>query len=301
MRFLAILLIAFLSASATLAAVTFQVSGSHDPDSAEMRLVLDVAALRLQKLIEAEFPDTVSVIIVKTKSEFDSVARGILPEWGAAAAIPSRDLIIIREPHMDRYPGNTANLLQHELAHIALHRRVRGQRIPRFLDEGFASWFAGEWRFANVTAIAGAQLTGSLLPLADIDQVSAFHHGKANLAYSQSYLVVQLLLDRFGEVGWLELLDSLAAGRNLRSSFRDVYGVSFWQFESEYRQFIQDNYSVMSILSGSMGLWVILALLVIAGFIVVRQRRKEAIDRWKEEEKLESTDFDWDGSDSPWD
>ena len=47
-----------------------------------------------------------------------------------------------------------------------------------------------------------------------------------------------------------------------------------------------------------MGLWVILAIMVIVGYLLVRGRKKAAsIDRWREEERLESTDFDYTGSD----
>lgn len=276
----------------------FNVSGKQ---AQEMRLALDVATLRLENLLEMTLPDTISVVIVQTQEQFDSVAGGLLPEWGAAAAIPVRDLMILREPMIDRYPGNTANLLQHELAHIALHYRVAGRRLPRFIDEGFASWFAGEWHFDNVVRVAGAQLTNSLLPLRDIDRVNAFHQGEAGLAYSQSYLVVAFFFEQYGEIGFLELLDALKQGRSLNEAFRQVFDISFWQFEADYRKFLADNYTIFAILSNTMGLWIILALVVIAGYILMRKRRKDAIDRWKEEEKLESTDFDYDGSSSPWD
>jgi hypothetical protein len=279
----------------------FQFINASPQQTEEMRQTLEEASLRLARLLEVNLPETVKVVLVQTQDQFDSVSSGRLPEWGAAAAIPARDLIILRIPTLDQYPGSQANLLQHELAHIALHRRVNGRYLPRFLDEGFASWFAGEWHLNNVITIAGAQLTGSLLPLRRIDEVNAFHYGEANLAYSQSYLVVLYLFERFGEVGWLELLDAFAEGQSLNQSFRTALRLSFWEFESGYRGFLSDNYTIFAILSNTMGLWIVLAIVVVAGFILMKKRKKDAIDRWKEEEKLQSTDFDYDGSDSPWD
>jgi hypothetical protein len=297
--FIALFLLVLTATSAWASAFKFVNVQPRQAD--EMRLALDVATLRLQKLLEIKLPDTITVVVVQTLEQFDSVAQGHLPEWGAAAAIPSRRLIILREPMMDRYPGNTVNLLQHELAHIALHLRMGGRPFPRFLDEGFASWFAGEWHFNNIVTIAAAQITKSLLPLREIDNVNAFQRGQADLAYSQSYLVVLFIFNRFGELGWLDLVDSLAAGRSLNEATRSAFNMSFWQFEADYRRFLSDNYTVFAILSNTMGLWIILALVVIAGYIMIKRRKKDAIDRWKEEEKLESTDFDYDGSDSPWD
>lgn len=266
-----------------------------------MRLVLEVAALRLSKMLDLTFVDTIDIAIVQGQEEFDSLAGGRIPEWGAGAAIPSRNLIILREPMMDRYPGNTADLLQHELAHIALSRRVRGAHLPRFIDEGFASWFAGEWTFAQVTTVAAAQITKSLLPLRDIDDVNRFRQGQANLAYAQSYLVVNYIFTKYGELAFLELLDALTSGQNMSEAFHATFDISFWRFEADYRKFLSDNYTLFAILADMSGLWIILALIVVFGWILIRKRKKDAIDRWKEEEKYQSTDFDYSGSDDePW-
>ncbi len=282
-------------------AASFRFMGDENSQNREMRLVLEVAALRLNKILGISFTDTIDVRIVQTQEEFDGLAGGKIPEWGAGAAIPGRNLIILREPMMNRYPGNTADLLQHELAHIALSRRAKGAHLPRFIDEGFASWFAGEWTFSQVTTIAAAQITKSLLPLRDIDDVNRFHQGEANLAYAQSYVVVNYIFKRFGELAFTDLVDSLAAGRNMSEAFHQTLDISFWRFEADYRKFLSDNYTLFAILADMSGLWVILAIIVVLGWLLIRKRKKHAYDRWKDEEKLQSTDFDYSGSDDePW-
>ncbi|MCK4856766.1 MAG: hypothetical protein KAT58_02245 [candidate division Zixibacteria bacterium] len=300
MKVILLTLVLLLSLPAGMKATLFRFVFVDEATITEMQPALEAAALRLEKLLETRLPDTVTVVIVETKAEFDSVAGGLLPEWGAAVAISPRNLMVLRAPLMNNYPGNTTNLLQHELAHIALYHRTGGVRIPRFLDEGFACWFAGQWYFANVTTVAKAQLTKSLFPLRRIDRVNAFHQAEARLAYSQSYLVVFYIYDHFGELAWLELLDALTAGQNLDEACRSAFNIPFWQFEADYRRFLSDNYTIFAILSDSMGLWIVLAIVVIAGYIIIKRRKKNAIERWKEEEKLESTDFDYDES-SPWD
>ncbi len=296
---LAILALVLLSSSAR--ATYFDVVNSDQRQSEQMRLILNVASVRLVKLLDVQLPDTLTVAVVETQQQFDSLAGGRMPDWGAGAAVPGRDLILLRRPMMNRYPGSMADLLEHELAHIALHLRVHGAHIPRFIDEGFASWFAGEWTFSNVTTVASAQLTKSILPLSKIDDVNSFREAQANLAYSQSYLVVFYIYQRFGELAFLDLLDAFAAGRETSDAFRTGLGISFAAFEADYRQFLADKYTIFSILSESMGLWIILAVVVILGYILLRKRKKDALDRWKEEEKYESRDFDYTGSnDEPW-
>lgn len=300
-RFLPLLTTLFLLAAQPLTATSFKFLYTPENQQEEMRLALDVASLKLEEFFSIKLPDTISVAAVNTQEQFDSLAGGTLPEWGAAAAIPHRNLIILREPMMDRYPGNMANLLQHELAHIAIHYRTKGMPFPRFLNEGFSVWFAGEWSFSNITSVAAAQITGSVLPLRDIDNVNSYHQAEANLAYSQSYLVVYYIFEQYGELAFLDLLDEFANGSNMSEAFHASFGISFWRFEAGYRRFLQENYTLFSILSDASGLWIILALVVIIGYVLVRRRRKKAIDRWREQEKYESTDFDWSGSDDePW-
>ncbi len=301
MKLIVVTITVLVAAVVSLQAATFQFTPANETQDREMRLVLEVAALRLGRLLSIPFSDTIDIVIVQTQEQFDSLAGGKIPEWGAGAAIPSRNLIILRQPMMNRYPGNTADLLQHELAHIALSRRVQTARLPRFIDEGFASWFAGEWAFAQVSTIASAQITKSILPLRDIDDVNRFHQGEASLAYAQSYLVVNFIFTRYGELAFLDLLDAFASGQNMSEAFHSTLGVSFWRFEADYRKFLSDNYTLFAILSDMTGLWVFLALIVIFGWIIIRKRKKDAIDRWKEEEKFQSTDFDYSGSDDePW-
>lgn len=272
------------------------------PKAKDMRLIIDLASLRAQKILGIKLPDTLNLAIVQTQAQFDSLAGGTIPDWGAGAAIPTRNLIILRETMMDRYPGTMADLIEHELAHIAMYQRVHGARLPRFIDEGFASWFAGEWTFSQVTTVAAAQITKSLLPLRDIDEVNQFHQAEANLAYAQSYLVVLYILQRFGELGLVDLLDAFAEGKNISEAFHSGLGISFWRFEADYRKFLSDNYTLLAILSDMSGLWIFLAVVVIIGWLLLRRRRKTAFDRWKEEEKYQSTDFDYSGSDDdePW-
>ena len=36
-------------------------------------------------------------------------------------------------------------ILRHELAHIALHRYIESARLPRWFNEGYAMWSAGQF------------------------------------------------------------------------------------------------------------------------------------------------------------
>ena len=119
-RVLLSILIAVIGLSAIANASHFRFVNGNPRQNDQMRLILDVASLRLTKLLEVKLPDTLTIAIVETQQQFDSLTGGRMPDWGAGAAVPARDLILLRRPMMNQYPGSLSDLLEHELAHIAL-------------------------------------------------------------------------------------------------------------------------------------------------------------------------------------
>ena len=58
--------------------------------------------------------------------------------------------------------GDPLVVLRHELAHLALHDALPDAEIPRWLDEGYASFAA--WVFARERAFASARASASSSP-----------------------------------------------------------------------------------------------------------------------------------------
>src|SRR5690349_16767014 len=79
------------------------------------------------------------LILVPDRARYDRITGGRGPAWGAGIALPGARTILIRADQ-----GDLTTTLRHELAHIVLHDAVR-VRLPRWFDEGYASFAAGEW------------------------------------------------------------------------------------------------------------------------------------------------------------
>ena len=79
-----------------------------------------------------------TLVVVADADGFARWARGRVPRWGAGLTVASRRLIVIRAD-----AGDPVGTLTHELAHLALHSRIRS-RVPLWFSEGYAVVASGE-------------------------------------------------------------------------------------------------------------------------------------------------------------
>ena len=267
-----------------------------------MRLILDVASLRLTKLLDVKLPDTLTVAIVETQEQFDSLAGGQNTRLGrrrCGTGTRSDPVASADDEPVSRFAGRPAR------TRTGAHRAALSASVAntyRALSmKALPPGSPGNGLSPISPPLRRRRLTKSLLPLQKIDDVNSFHQAQANLAYSQSYLVVFYIYQRFGELGFLDLLDAFASGKEVSDAFRIRPGNLFLGFRDRLPTVSCKQIHRFTILSDTMGFWIILAVVVVIGYLMVRKRKKDALDRWKEEEKYESTDFDYTGSDDePW-
>ena len=80
-------------------------------------------------------------------------------------------LLTLKAPGTWEAP-DLAELLRHELAHLALSDAVAGHHVPRWFDEGLAIHESGELPWARRMALADASFGRRLLPLGDLDPIA---------------------------------------------------------------------------------------------------------------------------------
>lgn len=266
----------------------------------------ETEAALVQSIADAEtmLSDTVqrkiSVFIPDTRDEFTKLTRGAMPDWGIGCAIPSKDMIVIISSRASGGNQPFAEIVRHEWGHIALRHKVGNGYLPRFLDEGFAMNFANQWNVGYAITLAKAQLMGSLFSLRKIDRVNFFNPSQAQIAYAQSYQAVSYYISEYGRESFDILLAALRDDATLDHAFRVAIGADFNAFEEEYILYIKKHYSWLLVFSDMTFIWIGLALLIILGFLLKKKHGKDTIKRWEEEEKYESTDFDYEEGDR-WD
>lgn len=237
---------------------------------------LTAAAPALPALPPGALAEPIHIWLPPDEARFDSLAGGDAPEWGAGIAIPSRSIVILPAYATDRVtPAQLPRVLRHELAHIGLHRSMHPLRIPRWFDEGFSRWAAGEldpeatWRLRLAFALGGAPPLDSLTldwPRASVD---------AEMAYLLSASAIQYLVSEGGVRGLRLLLERWRELESLDAAMRGTYGVTLGQFEEDWRGHVKRRYGWAAALGHATIFWALAAILLIVLYLRRRRRDRE--------------------------
>jgi len=265
--------------------------------------VVDSAVSSARAELEIIIQDTLaykpSIYIENSLEDFRNRIGGLIPDWGAAVAIPFREEIVIKSPANFRLGKSLYELTRHEYAHLALADRFGPVRPPRWLDEGLAMYTAFEWSWTNSFALSRAVAFGGLLDLNKIERLNGLDQNTAETAYAQSYVAIKYLLDTYGVESLNILIDSLARNVPIDRAMMAATGSNLAGYEKEYLNYLKSRYNLLTLFIDMSYLWLILAIVVVIGFVLRYRKRKKAYDRWDEEEKLHSTDFDYGDPDNP--
>ena len=71
------------------------------------------------------------------------------------------------------------------------------------------------------------------------------------------------------------------------------------EFDREYQEHLNTRYNLAGLFMDTIWLWMILAFVVVIGGILKIRQRRTYYKKWEEEEKLQSTDFDYGDSRKP--
>lgn len=237
----------------------------------------EVAATSLAEFADAEatwpalsrpFDRPLRIILAPNQRVLDSLTEGRLPEWGRGVAFPGTNTIIV-------VAGREARpTLRHELAHLALRNAV--PRPPRWLDEGYASWAAGEWGRLEALRVNWALARGEMPTLRQLSNDLRGTSGtRAEAAYALATTVLLHLARLGGERGLQPLLDALIAEGDIDRALRRTYQLTLGQFEESWQRDLKKRYGVLLLLTSVSIFWSIVAGLVFAVWIRRRRRDRE--------------------------
>ncbi len=219
-------------------------------------------------------PGPLSLIIARDGAAVDSITGGRAPSWGAGFADPGSRTILLRADAPDVH-----RTLRHELAHLALHDRVR-VRVPLWFDEGYAGWAAGQWSRLGGLDLNLAVARGAVPELRELDGELRRTPGSIGPAYALAMSAVLELARRHPEGRLDPLLNRLAAGEEFDEAVRATTGLTLTRFEDAWRRSVRSRYSIATWLVAG-GAWAVVAAAVLATGIWRRRRdrhRRAALD-----------------------
>lgn len=240
-----------------------------------------------------------SVYLVSDLETFHQILSGKIPDWGAAAAIARKQMIVLKSPAHFNLGKSLKELLAHEYAHLAVAHKCGIREAPRWIHEGVAMYISMEWGWSNNLAMGQASVFGQFIPLADIELMNRFNQGKANVAYAESYLAVSKLLDWYGKDAVAILLKAIAEGKDYSEALYIATGSHEKEFEKDFKDYLQNRYNIASLFMDTIFFWLFLAFVLIVGAFLKFRKRRHYYKKWEEEEQLQSTDFDYGDPDNP--
>lgn len=231
-------------------------------ETARQALSMTEASMpRLEEIIPGTDLPKVPLKVYRGTDEIDRTFPGKWQEWTGGAsrqlgesAEQGGEIIIDAEVFQNTdssHPGYNQQMIAHELTHITLFP-LTGNRTPPFLVEGLADHVAG---IQDVVLLKERlQAGGSFSPtLRDIYQPGGFSAllttEAATLAYEEADTAVALLEEKYGNEKVLALLREFRRRENdqldqtilVDEVFRSVLGISWDDFEEEWRRYVLEN------------------------------------------------------------
>jgi len=239
------------------------------------------------------------IYIENNLQNFRNRIGSAVPDWGAAVAMPYKQMIVTKSPANFRLGKSLYELIKHEYTHLALEDRLNHTEPPRWLNEGLAMYIAFEWGWASNVALSQAVVFGTVIPLGEIEKMNRFPEGQARTAYAQSYMAVKYLLEQYGFDSFNILLDNIKNRQSIDTALMAATGSDYDGFEKEYINYLQTKFNLLTIFIDMSYLWLFLAIVVIIGFFLRFGKKKKKYKEWDEYDKYHSTDFDYGDPDNP--
>ena len=265
---------------------------------AQMSLALQLAELADQSHswpgLGPRDPGPIRLIVVPDEATMQRLSEGRAPSWGAGIAMPWSHTIMLRAD-----AGQAQEILRHELAHLALRRVIR-EPVPRWFDEGYAAYAAGEWGRMDAIGINLAVLRGRIPDLDQLNGTLRSTEADASLGYALAMTAVMAVARHHPEHSLAPIITLLAQGEPFDSALRRSTGLTAGQFSVAWQKDVRRRYGVLGWFTLG-GLWLLMSFAVLIAAYVRRRLdrpRRAALDiGWPAppvEDEAE-TDLDQDG------
>ncbi len=226
---------------------------------------------------------SVRIDIAPNDAAFRALIGPSAPEWGAAVAFPGSQRIVMQGRFIGAEVGDPLEILRHELAHLALHESL-GDLPPRWFDEGYAAYAAGEWDREETLATNFALVLRGVPSLQALDE--SFYSGaqQAAGAYALAYRAVAELSSLDRERGLGLFFDSWRQTRSMDAAMRAAYTITFDGFEKRWQARTRRRFGGLALVAdlAIVGVGILSVLLPLQQ--AQRRRRRQRLDQLREAE-----------------
>jgi tetratricopeptide (TPR) repeat protein len=199
----------------------------------------------LEKRYQFEAKGPILVEMFPKHDDFAVRTLGLPGMIGALGACFGR--VVTLDSPKARPPGefNWGETLWHEMAHV-ITLQMSNNRLPRWLSEGTSVFeerrARPEWGREMDVTFAQALDEKKLLKLADLNE--GFSDPRMiSLAYYQSSLVVEHLIDTYGEPAFHQFVRSYGRGIETEDAVKEIFGASLDQIQTAFDARLEKQYA----------------------------------------------------------
>jgi hypothetical protein len=227
------------------------------------------------------------VLITENRDRFIAELGPGFPDWGVGAAQPYSNRIILQAPGSRPLDEPYVQIVGHEYGHIYLHRLAGGPAdIPRWFDEGFAMFAGFDWSLESFVRLGRAVVADNLLSLKELEDVNRFQAEKAALAYTESFAAFEFLQENYGRDAVVNLTKAFGRGLTPDQAFWQVLGIGYPEFAAAFQDSVRRRYNLVSLFADTGLIWALLAVFIIAAWLIKKKRAKQIERRWRIEDRI---------------
>lgn len=208
------------------------------------------------------------------------------PEWGAAFAFPDQNRIVMQGRNAGSDAGDPRVVLRHELAHLALHEAM-GPLPPRWFDEGYASFAAGEWTREQAFETSLGMVWRTLPTLEQLERGFVGGGMEASWSYAMAHRVVSELDALGGPTGLTNILTYWNQSGSFEKGVRAAYGLTGDAFEKHWRERTRVRYGALSFVTNVSVAVGLFSLVLVPLFIVRRRRDRRKLEAMRVADALQ--------------
>jgi hypothetical protein len=181
-------------------------------------------------------------------------------------------------------PSDLDERFRHELAHLALDEAMHGRPLPRWFQEGFATYSADEDTHARLEMLITASLRQRTIRIADLEPNFPADAPEASLAYAEAADFVRFLHATSAKA-FAGAIDHLGRGEPFEAAIASSYGADMNALELAWRRDMARRYSFLPVLFAGLALWAVWS----AALFLRRVRSRKAIASLRRARRADGT------------
>lgn len=226
------------------------------------------------------FGQPINIYLASNDAQFRALTNDQAPEWGVGVAASELGVIVLRAYGTTGGGlGELPRVLRHELAHIALHRYLAPARVPRWFNEGYAVWAAGDLDTEAAWLLRVAFVTEQAPSLEQLELSWPAMTTDARVAYALAGSAVQYLVNESGTRGLDIFLRRWRESKSFEGALAATYGLSLDQLETHWRKDVKRRYGWLVFVTQTSVAFIFLTVAVMVLYFIRRRRDRRRLEQ----------------------